>query len=114
VFAPHARPVSPQWRHAVRCLDPEGRLRIHEVLALVGFTGGRVVARLRPRHWELRATGPPADASELDAQRRILVPAGVRHHLGLEGPLIVSLALDGSRIAVWPSVRLDALVEDLQ
>jgi hypothetical protein len=42
------------------------------------------------------------------------VPAGVRHHLGLEGPLIVSLALDGSRIAVWPSVRLDALMEDLQ
>jgi hypothetical protein len=87
---------------------------MHEVRALVDFTGGRVVARLRPRHWELRGAGTPCDALDLDAQQRILVPAGIRHHLGLDGPLIVSLALDGSRIAVWPSVRLDALMEELQ
>lgn len=113
-FPQPARRRASQWRHAVRTLDPEGRLRIHEVRSLTGYSGGRIVARLLREHWVLRATGPRSETHQLDAQSRLLVPLGVRHHLGLDGPLVVSLATDGSRIAIWPSARLDVVMEDME
>ena len=49
--------------------------------------------------------------SKVDAQRRVTVPIGVRHQLGLEGSVIVSLAADHSRIVVWPTFDLDRVLE---
>lgn len=86
-------------------------MRVHELVDLDGFDGSTVVATLRGEFWELRAAGRETVVRHVDAQRRVAVPLGVRHQLGLEGPVVISLAADRSRIAVWPSARLDQLLE---
>ena len=96
------------WRHAIRQLDPESRLRVHEV---VDLDGSNLVAILRRGMWELRVARSGAPECVVDAQRRVAVPSGVRHQLGLEGPVVISLAADLSRIAVWSSARLDQVLE---
>jgi len=70
-----------------------------------------VVAVLRHRFWELRGGPLLAGFSKVDAQQRVTVPIGVRHQLGLEGSVIVSLAADHSRIVVWPTFDLDRVLE---
>jgi len=49
--------------------------------------------------------------TKVDSLRRVSVPIGVRHQLGLEGSVIVSLAGDHSRIVVWPSLELDSVLD---
>lgn len=97
--------------HAIRRLDPGSRLRVRELVDLEGFDGATVVATLRREFWELRSAGRESAVRSVDSQRRVAVPRGVRHQLGLDGPVVVSLAADGSRIAVWPAARLDQLLE---
>lgn len=111
VFAPAVALGSARWLHAIRRLDPGSRLRVRELADLEGFDGARVVATLRREFWELRAAGPEASVRPVDSQRRVAVPPGVRHQLGLDGPVVVSLAADRSRIAVWPATHLDQLLE---
>jgi len=78
---------------------------------LDNFDGASVAAVLGHRLWELRGGSLLVGVSKVDAQRRVTVPIGVRHQLGLEGPVIVSLAADHSRIVVWPSLDLDRVLE---
>lgn len=111
VFAPAIALGTARWLHTIRRLDPGSRLRVRELVDLEGFDGAKVVATLRREFWELRAASPEASVRPVDSQRRIAVPRGVRHQLGFDGPVVVSLAADGSRIAVWPAARLDQLLE---
>ena len=110
-FAPAVAVQPGRWRHAIRHLDPESRLRVHELVDLEGFDGSTVVATLRRGFWELRAARQETVVRPVDAQRRVSVPLGVRHQLGLQGPVVISLAADRSRIGVWSSVGLDQLLE---
>lgn len=111
VFAPVPAPGTARWRHAIRRLDPGSRLRVRELTDLEGFDGATVVTTLRREFWELRSAGRAATVRSVDSQRRVAVPLGVRHQLGLDGAVVVSLAADRSRIAVWPATRLDELLE---
>lgn len=86
-------------------------MRVHELVNLDGFDGSNLAATLRGGLWELRAGRRGSPVCVVDAQRRVVVPLGVRHQLGLEGPVVISLAADRSRIAVWSSARLDQLLE---
>jgi len=108
-FTPRsARPASP-WRHAIRLLDSRGRLPIPEVSLLPGA----VTAALRRNCWELRpATRTGGRPIVLDPRNRVLIPLGIRHQLGLTGAVLVSVALDHSRLLVWPAAQLDALLEN--
>ena len=109
---PPASASSPaRWSHAIRHLDPESRLRLRELADLDSFDGASVAAVLRHRFWELRGGSRLVGVSKVDAQRRVSVPIGVRHQLGLEGSVIVSLAADHSRIVVWPTCDLDRVLE---
>ncbi len=92
-------------------LDPQSRLRVHEIVDLAGFDGTNLVAGPHRDVWELRAATPRGDSTPVDSQHRVSVPVGVRHQLGLAGPVLVSLAADRSRIVISSSVRLDALLE---
>lgn len=111
VFAAVPAPGTARWQHAIRRLDPGSRLRVRELSDLEGFDGATVVTTLRREFWELRASGPQASVRPVDSQRRVAVPLGVRHQLGLDGVVVVSLAPDHSRIAVWPAARLDQVLE---
>lgn len=112
VFAPAPALGTAQWRHAIRRLDTGSRLRVRELADLDGFDGATVVTTLRREFWELRSAGRSAEPlRSVDSQRRIAVPLGVRHQLGLDGAVVVSLAADRGRIAVWPATRLDQLFE---
>jgi len=111
VFAPAVALGTARWRHAIRRIDPGSRLRVRELVDLDGFDGVTVVATLRREFWELRAAGRKSAVRPVDSQRRVAVPRGVRHQLGLDGPVVVSLAADHTRIAVWPSARLDQLLD---
>lgn len=84
---------------------------MRELTDLEGFDGATVVTTLRREFWELRSAGRAATVRSVDSQRRVAVPLGVRHQLGLDGAVVVSLAADRSRIAVWPATRLDELLE---
>jgi hypothetical protein len=86
-------------------------VRVHELVDLDGFDGSNLVATLRRGMWELRAGRVDAGVCVVDAQHRVSVPVGVRYQLGLRGPVLISLAADRSRIAVWSSARLDQLLE---
>jgi hypothetical protein len=48
----------------------------------------------------------------LDGRNRVLLPLGVRHQIGLDGAVLVSVALDQSLLVVWPASRLDNLLEE--
>jgi hypothetical protein len=71
-----------------------------------------MAAILFPDRWELRASRQPGAVS-LDPRLRVRIPLGVRHHLGLDGTVVVSLAADSARLLVWPASRLDELLEEL-
>lgn len=111
MFAPAIALATARWEHAIRRLDPGSRLRVRELVDLDGFDGATVAATLRRGFWELRASGPQASVRAVDSHRRVAVPIGVRHQLGFDGVVVVSLAPDRSRIAVWPAARLDQLLE---
>ncbi len=108
-FTPWAARPASRWCHAIRLLDGRGRLPIPEVSLLPGA----VTAALRRDCWELRpATRAGGRPVVLDPRNRVLIPLGVRHQLGLEGAVLVSVALDHSRLLVWPASQLDALLEN--
>ncbi len=110
-YPPSVASSPARWSHAIRHLDPESRLRVRELADLDNFDGASVAAVLRHRCWELRGGSRLVGVSKVDAQRRVTVPIGVRHQLGLEGSVIVSLAADHSRIVVWPTFDLDRVLE---
>ena len=110
-FAPTVVAVAAQWRHAIRQLDPESRVRVHEVVGLDGFDGSNLTATLRGDRWELLAGQTRSRRLTVDDQHRVIIPVGVRHRLGLVGRVVVSLAADRSRVVVWSSARLDELLE---
>lgn len=107
-FAPGATTTPARWSHAIRRLDGRGRVPLPEVEALAGEEGA-VVATLAADRWELRPAG--RGVVVLDGRKRVVVPLGVRHRLGLAGGVLVSLALDGSLLVLTPVSGLDALVE---
>lgn len=110
-FAPTVVAVAAQWRHAIRQLDPESRVRVHEVVDLDGFDGSNLIATLRGDRWELHAGRTRSRRLRVDGQHRVIIPVGVRHRLGLVGRVVVSLAADRGRVLVWSSARLDELLE---
>jgi hypothetical protein len=108
-----------RWSHAIRCLDGGYRVAVPELAGLIGFAEvgvGGVVGVVTVAGWELRADCPVGAASnrvEVGIRWRVLVPPGVRHRLGLTGSVVVSAAVDGSRVLVWPVGALDDVLEGL-
>jgi len=72
-----------------------------------------MAAILLPDRWELRAASGQPGAVSLDPRLRVRIPLGVRHQLGIDGTVVVSLAADSARLLVWPASRLDELLEEL-
>jgi hypothetical protein len=113
-FGPARARAEIAWEHSVRRIDHRFRVRLPEVRQL---GEGVLIGRLRSGCWEL---GPVSRAARtvhvvpIDERERVHLPAGVRHQLGFGGAAVVSLALDRSRILVWPAASLDALLEVLQ
>jgi len=99
------------WWHTVRTVDRNRRVRLHEVVELVGFDGSNLGAVLRRHFWELHAGAPPGAGVFVDSEHRLVVPSGVAHQLALRGPVLVSLAADSSRIAISSTARIDSLLE---
>jgi hypothetical protein len=56
-----------------------------------------MTAILFPDRWELRAASRQLGAVSLDPRLRVRIPLGVRHQLGLDGTVVVSLAADSAR-----------------
>jgi len=101
-----------RWRHVIRRLDSRGRFPLPEAVMLGGGGDGSLAATLRPDRWELWPASRSASGGVLDSRLRVRLPLGVRHHLGLEEAVLVSVALDLSRLVVWPSSRLDDFLEE--
>lgn len=101
------------WVHEIRCLVGGYRVVVPELAVLAG-AGTSFVGALRGDAWELRL-GRSIDVVSapvaVDDRWRVVVPLGVRHCLGLLGTVVVSLAVDLNRVLVWPSRRLDDLLE---
>jgi hypothetical protein len=74
--------------------------------------GGSLTATLFPDRWELLRTSRVSDGIALDPRHRVRVPSGVRHQLGLDAGVVVSLAVEKTRLVVWPASRLDALLAE--
>jgi hypothetical protein len=110
---PRRNAPSRRWRHAIRALDPESRVRLRELDELEGFDGRHLVARLRGDHWELRAGDRRSTGTTADAQRRVNVPIGIRRQLGADGEVLVSLACNRSRLVISSSACLDQLLDRL-
>ncbi len=96
-----------RWRHAIRALDPESRVRLRELDELDGFDGRNLIGRLRSDHWELRSGDRRFADTTADAQRRVIVPIGIRRQLGAVGEVLVSLADNRSRIVISSSTCVD-------
>jgi len=102
-----------RWSHEIRCLVGGYRVAVPELASLIGFDGTALVGALRTDGWELRVprtTDAVSAPVVVDDRWRVVVPVGVRHCLGFAGSVVVSLAVDASRIVVWSSGRLDELV----
>jgi bifunctional DNA-binding transcriptional regulator/antitoxin component of YhaV-PrlF toxin-antitoxin module/phage gp16-like protein len=102
-LAPRRLTAPVMWRHRIRRLDGRGRLPVPEVVQLPGGEEG-LQPMLRADRWELVASGR-SGGIHVDARRRVLVPLGVRHQLELRADVVVSVAVDGSRLVVWPVSR---------
>lgn len=67
--------------------------------------GAGVSATVAPEGWKLE----PGDGSQafvgLDGRGRVRVPPGVRHRLGLDGAVLVSVAVDRNVIVISPDAR---------
>jgi DNA-binding transcriptional regulator/RsmH inhibitor MraZ len=64
--------------------------------------------------WELAPTGQSGRGElvvQVDHRDRVHVPTGIRQQLGLHTTAVVSVALDRSRILIWPAASLDQLLE---
>ena len=101
-----------RWRHVIRQLDRRGRLLVPGAAGLGGSSPIAVAATLSADRWELRPACRGQRAVVLDDRNRVLVPVGVRHQLGLDGAVLVSVALDQSLLVVWPASRFDSLLEE--
>jgi len=113
-FVPTRARFEPVWDHSVRRIDQRFRVHLPEARRL---GDGVLVGRLRLGRWELGIVGGTSRTAlvvTVDDRDRVHLPAGVRHQLGLCGAAVVSLALDRSRIAIWPAASLDSLLEEPQ
>lgn len=111
MFPPGAAVRQTGWRHTIRGLDDEFRLRLPEVAQLLGPVDG-VRGAVTAGCWELSGARRGVQA-RIDGRCRVLVPSGVRHRLGLDRHVVVSVAIDSRRIVVWPMGALDRLLEGL-
>ena len=114
-FAPVAPLVEPRWDHAIRRIDHRSRLHLPEGARL--SASGLLTGRLRPPCWEIGPAGRSDCGGlvvQLDHRDRVHLPAGIRQQLGLHTSAVVSVALDRSRILIWPAASLDQFLEELQ
>jgi len=112
-FMPRRDAPARRWRHAIRALDPESRVRLRELDELAGFDGRHLIARLRGDHWELSAGDRTSRSVIADAQRRVIVPIGIKRQLGAVDQVLISLEDDQSRIVISSSACLDQLLDGL-
>jgi hypothetical protein len=116
--AASSRAVSaPVWRHDVRGLDVGGRVVVPEFADLF-LADGRpvaVAAALRGGCWVLRPARRAGVSSPLSfgGRSRLVVPRGVRHHLGVQGAVGVSIDAAACTIIMWTPTVLDALVAEV-
>jgi hypothetical protein len=75
--------------------------------------GGRVSATLTAGAWKLEPGNGAGSLVGLDGRGRVRVPPGVRHRLGLDGAVLVSVAVDRNVVVISPTPRLDGLLEEL-
>jgi hypothetical protein len=114
-FAPVAPLVELRWDHAIRRIDHRFRLHLPEGSRV--STSGLLAGKLRMPCWELAPAGRSGRGElvvQVDHRDRVHVPTGIRQQLGLHTSAVVSLALDRSRILIWPAASLDQFLEVLQ
>jgi hypothetical protein len=107
-FSPVPPPTAPAWSHRIRRLVGGYRLALPELDRITD-----VVSVLEPDRWVLRSRRRRDAGSALarDRRGRVVVPAGVRHCLGL-GPWVVVSLRDGlDEVVVWSTSLLDAQLE---
>jgi hypothetical protein len=111
-IAPAAQ--SSSWSHDVRSLDSSHRVVVGE-LALPPSARRCdvcVVAAINGSSWVLRRDrAGSVDAIAVDRRGRVTVPPGVRHLLGINRLVGVSVSTDAHRIAMWSVQLLDSLAE---
>jgi hypothetical protein len=114
-FAPVVPLVERRWDHVIRRIDHRFRFHLPEGGQVA--EGGRLAGRLRLPCWELvppARSGGGALMMQVDHRDRLYLPAGIRQQLGLHTNAVVSVALDRSRILIWPAASLDHFLEVLQ
>ena len=75
--------------------------------------GGRASATVTAGGWKLEPGNGAGPLVGLDGRGRVRVPPGVRHRLGFDGAVLVSVAVDRNVVVISPATLLDGLLEEL-